>query len=62
MTQKLNRHGITIHAARNTALAAFSGDVPGPILADLTGMHPNTALRWVAHARRDWTEYLAARA
>jgi hypothetical protein len=62
MTQKLGRHGITVRAARNAALAALAADLPSPILADLTGMHRHTAIRWVAYARRDWAEYLAARA
>ncbi|MFD9602671.1 hypothetical protein [Streptomyces sp. NPDC059970] len=43
-------------------LAALAADLPSPILADVTGMHRHTALRWVAYARRDWAEYLAARA
>ncbi|WP_280700243.1 hypothetical protein [Kitasatospora sp. GP82] len=30
--------------------------------ADLTGMHRHTAIRWVAYARRNLAEYLAARA
>jgi hypothetical protein len=60
--QKLGRHGITVRAARNAALAALAADLPSPILADLTGMHRHTAIRWVAYARRDWAEYLAARA
>ncbi len=59
MTQKLGRHGIPVRTARNAALAA---DLPSPILADVTGMHRHTALRWVAYAKRDWAEYLAARA
>ncbi|MED7828436.1 hypothetical protein [Streptomyces chiangmaiensis] len=62
MTQKLNRHGISVCAARNSALAALAADLPSPILADLTGMHRDTAIRWVAYARRDWAAYLAARA
>ncbi|MFI6122846.1 hypothetical protein ACIBCU_24155 [Streptomyces sp. NPDC051064] len=62
MTQKLNLHGIPVRTARNAALAALSADLPSPILADGTGMHRHTALRWVAYARRDWAEYLAARA
>ncbi|MEW1900180.1 hypothetical protein ACIOEG_32420, partial [Streptomyces albidoflavus] len=61
MTQKLNRHGIMVRSARNSALAALAADLPSPILADVTGMHRHTALRWVAYARRDWAEYLAAR-
>jgi hypothetical protein len=62
MTQKLNRHGILVRTARNGALAALAADLPSPILADVTGMHRHIALRWVAYARRDWAEYLAARA
>ncbi|MEV8455571.1 hypothetical protein AB0467_28215 [Streptomyces sp. NPDC052095] len=62
MTQKLNRHGISVRAARNSALAALAADLPSPILADLTGMHRHTSIRWVTYARRDWAEYLAARA
>ncbi|MFG2440544.1 hypothetical protein [Streptomyces sp. NPDC048508] len=62
MTQKLGRHGIPVRTARNAALAALAADLPNPILADVTGMHRHTALRWVAYARRDWVEYVAARA
>ncbi|WP_202237875.1 hypothetical protein [Actinacidiphila reveromycinica] len=62
MTQKLNRHGISVRAAHNSALTALAADLPSPILADLTGMHRHTAIRWVTYARRDWAEYLAARA
>lgn len=62
MTQKLNRHDTPVRTARNGALAALAADLPSPILADVTGMHCHTALRWVAYARRDWAEYLAARA
>lgn len=62
MTQKLGRHGIPVRTARNAALAALAADLPSPILADVTGMHRHTALCWVAYARRDWAEYLAARA
>jgi hypothetical protein len=61
MTQKLGRHGIKVRTARNAALAALAADLPSPILADLTGMHRHTAIRWVLYARRDWAEYLAAR-
>jgi hypothetical protein len=62
MTQKLSRHGITVRAVRNGALAALAADLPAAILADLLGMHVNTAVRWVIYARRDWTDYLADRA
>ncbi|MFJ1546432.1 hypothetical protein [Streptomyces sp. NPDC088246] len=60
MTQKLGRHGIPVRTARNAALAALAADLPSPILADVTGTHHHTAIHWVAYARRDWAEYLAA--
>lgn len=62
LTTRLHRHGISVRPARNAALAALAGDLPAAILADLLGMHPQTAVRWVTYARRDWAEYLAARA
>ncbi|MFH0179144.1 hypothetical protein ACIA6D_42595 [Streptomyces cacaoi] len=62
MTLKPGRHDIPVRTARNAAPAALAAVLPSPILADVTGMHRHTALRWVAYARRDWAEYLAARA
>jgi hypothetical protein len=62
LTTRLARHGIKVRTARNGALAALAADLPAPILADLLGLHINTAVRWVVYARRDWTDYLAARA
>lgn len=62
LTNLLNRHGITVRLARNAALATLASDLPAAILADLLGLHVNTAVRWVAYARRDWTDYLALRA
>jgi hypothetical protein len=62
LTTRLNRHGISVRPARNGALAALSADLPAAILAGLLGMHVHTAVRWVTYARRDWAEYLAARA
>jgi hypothetical protein len=44
---------------REAALAALAADLPAAILADLLGMHRNTAVRWVTYARRDWAGYLA---
>jgi len=41
---------------------ALAADLPASIIADLLGMHINTAIRWIDYAGRDWTDYLAARA
>jgi hypothetical protein len=61
LTNRLNRHGISARPARNGALAALAADLPAAILADLLGLHINTAVRWVTYARRDWAHYLTAR-
>jgi len=60
-SRKLLDHGIDARPARNAALIALLEDVPPPILADMLGLHINTAVRWADIARRDWTAYLAAR-
>ena len=57
----LCRHGITTHAARNTAVGAIATELPAPVLAGITGLHISTATRWTRSTRRDWTEYVAAR-
>jgi ribosomal protein L40E len=62
LVRELNQHGIRTRAARNTALLDLASELPAAILADLLGMHINTATRWVKKTRRDWTSYLAARA
>jgi hypothetical protein len=62
LSRRLNRYCITIRTARNGALAALAMDLPAAVLADLLDIHLHTAIRWVKHARRDWADYLAARA
>lgn len=52
----------TTTAPRNGALAALAADLPAAVLADLLGMHINTAVRWVKYVGRDWADYIAARA
>lgn len=37
---------------RNTALLTLARDVPPVVLADLLGLHPNTAERWLTPGRR----------
>ncbi|MBT2480044.1 hypothetical protein [Streptomyces sp. ISL-94] len=60
-SRKLLEHGIDARPARNAALVALVEDIPPAILADTLGLHINTAVRWADIARRDWTDYLAAR-
>ncbi|WP_446041004.1 hypothetical protein [Streptomyces sp. SID1121] len=60
--RKLVDHGIDARFDRNGALVVLVADIPPPILADLLGLHIGTAVRWAGIARRDWTDYLVARA
>jgi hypothetical protein len=62
LTTRLARHDINVRIARNGALAALAADLPAAVLADLLGMHINTAVRWVNYVGRDWADYIAARA
>jgi hypothetical protein len=61
-SRQLLDHGIDSRPARNAALIALAGELPAPILADVLGLHINTAVRWADIAKRDWSSYLAARA
>lgn len=61
-THKLRDLGINARTARNAALISLAGDLPVPILADVLGLHTNTAERWAHLAKSDWTAYIAERA
>ncbi|XVU29869.1 hypothetical protein ACQPZJ_23115 [Actinoplanes sp. CA-054009] len=59
----LKRHGMPdASQARAAALVSLAADLPAPVLADLLGIHLNTAVAWARHAATDWTAYLQARA
>jgi hypothetical protein len=60
-SRKLLEHGIDARPARNAALVALVEDIPAPVLAGILGLHINTTVRWAEVAKRDWTDYLAAR-
>jgi hypothetical protein len=59
---RLRRLGPGHRTARNSALIALAAELPAPVLASLTGLHQNTAVRWTQYAEADWAAYLAARA
>ncbi|MGW3128478.1 hypothetical protein [Streptomyces sp. NPDC001123] len=61
LTQQLNAAGIHVRPARNGALCSLATDLPAPVMADLLGLHINTAVRWSRLVKRDWASYLAAR-
>jgi hypothetical protein len=62
LADKLNRHGITASAARNTARRTLASNLPATILADLADINISTAIRWTRQAKTDWTTYIADRA
>lgn len=53
--------GIRARATRNTAMLHLAREIPVPVLADLLGLHFNTAVEWVQLARGDWSTYVANR-
>jgi hypothetical protein len=61
LQSKLLRYGISSRSGRNTALVDLAADLPSPVVADLFGLHINTAVRWAKLATRDWTAYVAER-
>ncbi|GAB2711476.1 hypothetical protein [Kitasatospora kifunensis] len=62
LTRRLRRHGIDPRLVRNTAMAAWAGQLPEAVVAQLFNIHLSTAVTWAKHTGRDWTDYLAARA
>lgn len=58
---KLAGFGLHIRLARNAALIALAAELPPAVLADLIGLHHNTAARWSQLAARDWQAFVAAR-
>jgi hypothetical protein len=62
LTQQLNDLGIRVRPARNSALCSLATDLPAPVVAELLGIHINTAVRWSRLVKRDWSSYLSARA
>ena len=61
LSRKLSRHGINARPGQHTALILLASELPAPVLAQVTGMHINTAVRWGKYAERDWAAYVAER-
>lgn len=62
LEEQLHRYGIEARASRNSLMLDFASELPPVVLADLLGIHTNTAVRWVQAAQGDWTAYAAAKA
>lgn len=60
--QRLRRLGIATPTARRAALMQLGAELPAALMADLLGIAPNTAVRWVRAAGGDWANYAAERA
>ena len=58
---QLVERGIQPNSARKAAMFQLAGEIPTPILADILGLSPQTAVRWAALAARDWSQYTAMR-
>jgi hypothetical protein len=59
MSVRLRALGFPLRAARSTTLLHLAACIPAPILADLLGIHPNTANEWVSVAGGRWSSYAA---
>lgn len=57
--ERLRRLGIPTMAGRRAALVHLAAHLPAAALADLLGIAPTTAVRWVRAAGGDWTTYAA---
>ncbi|MCA1702740.1 MAG: site-specific integrase, partial [Actinobacteria bacterium] len=59
---RLASYGIDSRAARTNLMLDLASEGLSPsFLADLLGLHPGTAVKWVHAAGGDWTGYVAAR-
>lgn len=61
LSLKLAEFGMHTRPARNAALISLAAELPPAVLADLVGLHHNTATRWSLLAARDWHAFVAAR-
>lgn len=57
--ERLRRLDIPTMAGRRAALMHLGARLPAAVLADLLGITPSTAVRWVRAAGGDWTTYAA---
>jgi hypothetical protein len=57
--QRLRHLGIHAMSGRRAALLDLAAQLPAAVLADLLGMAPTTATRWMHQAGGDWSRYAA---
>ena len=59
LAQRLRALGIPVQAGRRAALTDLAARMPAAVLADILGIGPRTAVRWMHQAGADWTRYAA---
>jgi hypothetical protein len=57
--ERLRAIGIYAQPGRRAALLDLAAQLPAAVLADLLGLHENTAARWMHQAGGDWSRYAA---
>jgi len=57
LSRRLKRIGVDCADARRTALMQLGGEMPAPVIADLLGIHVDTADKWAQIAGRPWGDY-----
>lgn len=60
LRNRLATLGIVLRPTRNSALMHLASELQAPVLADLMGLHVNTAVEWVRNSRGDWASYAAS--
>jgi hypothetical protein len=56
---RLRRIGVRAMPGRRSAMNHLAARLPAAFLADLLGLHHNTAIRWVRDIGADWSSYAA---
>ncbi len=56
---RLRTLGIYTQTGRRAALLDLAAQLPAAVLADLLGLTPGTAVRWMRQAGGDWSAYAA---
>jgi len=57
--ERLRDIGIYAQTGRRATMLDLAAQLPAAVLADLLGLHENTATKWTSQAGGDWTRYAA---
>jgi hypothetical protein len=57
--ERLRALGVYAQTGRRAALLDLAAQLPAAVLADLLGIHQNTAAKWMHQAGGDWSRYAA---